>query len=174
MISVDLGLLLRPSSPWLLGTLGSHSQLTNTLWDMRRNGPLGVAVRFLRGSRMKTTAQLYEEFAAALQFPYYFGHNGPAFDECLADLEWLEASAYILAILDAQDFLVQEQPKELDLFLDSFLRTCEVWSKPIAAGEPWDRPAKPFHVLFQFSAEVAEQLPPQVSGLPVLAENCLP
>lgn len=49
----------------------------------------GLTVRTVRGSKMLTEDQLFTEVSAALQFPYYFGENWPAFDECLADLEWL-------------------------------------------------------------------------------------
>jgi hypothetical protein len=33
------------------------------------------------------------EFAASFQFPYYFGENWPAFDECINDLSWLHHAA---------------------------------------------------------------------------------
>jgi len=47
-----------------------------------------ITVR-LRGSKMKDYQGLYNEFGAALQFPYYFGENWNAFDECIKDLSWL-------------------------------------------------------------------------------------
>ena len=40
----------------------------------------------LRGRKMTTLRQLFDEFAAALQFPYYFGANKDAFDECLSEV----------------------------------------------------------------------------------------
>jgi hypothetical protein len=46
-----------------------------------------LVVRSVRGRKMTTTAQLYDEFAAALQFPPYFGENWAAFDECLSDMD---------------------------------------------------------------------------------------
>jgi Barstar (barnase inhibitor) len=30
-----------------------------------------------------------DEMAAALEFPYYFGGNRPAFNECTSDMDWL-------------------------------------------------------------------------------------
>jgi hypothetical protein len=52
-----------------------------------------LVVRTLRGVKMQTVQQLFDEFAAALQFPWYFGENWAAFDECLTDLAWLPPEA---------------------------------------------------------------------------------
>jgi len=44
---------------------------------------------------MVTEDGLYDEFAAALQSPHYFGGNGDALSECLADLSWLSAQSFM-------------------------------------------------------------------------------
>ncbi|QIS02446.1 hypothetical protein F5X71_09020 [Nocardia brasiliensis] len=50
----------------------------------------GYRVVHVRGQRMRTTTELFAEFAAAFQFPWYFGQNWAAFDECMTDLDdWL-------------------------------------------------------------------------------------
>jgi hypothetical protein len=161
-------LLFCPQPPWLLHVRGPHSDVTNNVWELQRKMSPGSIVRFLRGSRMRTTEGLYDEFAAALQFPYYFGRNGAAFDECLTDLGWLKATAYVLMVFDAEEFLANEQRTELESFIDSFERTCESWSTPDEHGEPWDHPAIPFHVLFHSTAESASQLPSRIAALPIL------
>jgi len=163
--------LLKPCEPWLLVVNMSDSDLTDRLWALTRITSPGIAVRFLRGKNMRNSEGLYNEFAAAMQFPYYFGYNGPAFDECMTDLEWLEATGYIIAIIESQEVLANEQDGELDLFLDSLRRICQHWSKPVTDGQPWDRPAKPFHVLFGCSIENSRRLPVQVRSLPRIAEE---
>src|ERR1051326_1670912 len=55
-----------------------------------------IVMRRIRGHKAKTTAALFDEMAAALQFPSYFGENWNALDECLNDLEWLPGDAYVL------------------------------------------------------------------------------
>lgn len=168
MTFINFGSLLLPAEPCLVCSVMSHSDLTNRLWNLPRTDSSGIAVRFLRGGRMKSLEGLYDEFAAAMQFPYYFGYNGAAFDECLADLEWMDASGYILTVFDAQELLVGEVPTQMDLFVQSLQRTCEFWNEPIAVGESWDRPAKPFHVIFHCTVENAGGLSPKLAGFPNL------
>ncbi|MDP2876301.1 MAG: barstar family protein, partial [Holophaga sp.] len=49
--------------------------------------PLGreenAVFRHLRGTRMGSPRQLFDEWAAVLQFPVHFGENWDALDECL-------------------------------------------------------------------------------------------
>lgn len=49
----------------------------------------GLTVLTVRGRKMRTLETLYDEMAAALQFPQYFGENWPAFNECLSEMDWL-------------------------------------------------------------------------------------
>jgi hypothetical protein len=110
---------------------------------------------------------MYDEFAAALQFPYYFGNNANAFDECLADMSWLRGSIYVLTILDSAELLGGE-PSELQPFLDAFERISVEWSKPIEKGESWDRPAVPFHFVFHFIADDIERLHRRIATAPCI------
>src|SRR6516225_3387906 len=64
-----------------------------------------AVVRRIRGHKAKTTAALFDEMAAALQFPSYFGENWNALDECLSDLEWLAGDACLLVFERAPELL---------------------------------------------------------------------
>jgi len=110
----------------------------------------GLTVRWLRGDRMRTVDGVFDEFSAAMQFPWYFGQNWGAFDECLGDLEWIEFSALVIVIFDADQVLV-EDPLDMSAFLRGVVGAYEQFAQPIDRGEWWDRPAKPFHVVLQMS-----------------------
>src|SRR5258708_1803858 len=82
------------------------------------------AVRLVRGRQMRTVSGLFNEFAASFQFPCYFGENWSAFDECLADLEWLPAVGYVLVVVNAPDVLCEEPTDEFA----TFTRICKTIS----------------------------------------------
>lgn len=108
----------------------------------------GLTARVVRGRKMRTTNGLFDEFAAALQFPLYFGENWAAFDECLADLETLPAGAgYVVTVTDPEQVLVHAGDDELQRLADSLESAASGWSQPVELGEWWDRPAVPFHVV---------------------------
>ena len=62
----------------------------------------GEAVsRIVRGKNCGSISELFHEFSAALQFPYYFGNNWDALDDCLSDLAWLKSDKIVLFITNA-------------------------------------------------------------------------
>jgi hypothetical protein len=114
---------------------------------------------------MPTTEDMFNEFAAALQFPYYFGGNWAAFDECLRDLEWLPATGYVISIFDSADMLAKEEGSQLDSLLEELESVSVEWSNPVACGESWDRPGVPFHVIFHSTTEDVPRLPPRIGAI---------
>ena len=88
------------------------------------------------------------EFARALDFPDYFGHNLDALEECLADLEWLPAKGYTLLITDAAKVLPDDE-EEYETFLEILRDAGEAWGNGQAGMGA--RRATPFHVLFAVS-----------------------
>lgn len=60
----------------------------------------GVYSAYVRGKRCKTEDDFFKEISAAFQFPFYFGENWPAMDECLCDLEWLNITKIFVVIDD--------------------------------------------------------------------------
>ncbi|MEU1952321.1 barstar family protein [Nocardia rhamnosiphila] len=97
--------------------------------SVRYRVPLGFQVRELRGSRMRTLTALYDEFAAALQFPYYFRPNKDSFDECLFSIDDSlgEAEGHVLAVRDA-DQLLADEPKERGWFASVVEECADFWS----------------------------------------------
>ncbi len=105
--------------------------------------PPGFAVRTIQGKKCRTPSDLFNEFARALAFPDYFGHNWVALEECLADLEWLPAKGYILLITDTQAVLPEDE-EEYETLLEILNDAGEAWSK----GHTAEGRRAPFHVVF--------------------------
>ncbi|WP_216898596.1 barstar family protein [Nocardia alni] len=86
-------------------------------------------VRELRGSKMRTVAGVFDEFAAAFQFPYYFGENKDAFDECLRDLDEFVGPAlgYVALVRDSSELLA-DQPGEREWFTSAIDDCARNWS----------------------------------------------
>lgn len=141
-------LIYLPNAPYLHIVGANIPEVTDFAWSLK-NSRLRVAVRFLRGKKMVTLPTLYDEFAAALQFPYYFGENWNAFSECITDLEWIPADVYVLVITHAKDLLAEESEDQLEALTNLLEEAGCEWSKPVETSQAWDRPAVAFHVIFQ-------------------------
>ncbi|MDB5311727.1 MAG: hypothetical protein JWO38_5929 [Gemmataceae bacterium] len=151
---MDLSPLLHPDRPWLQTLVADAPEVADAAAALRRAALGSAAVCVVRGQKMRTAARLFDEVAAALQFPPYFGENWDALDECLADLEWLPADqAYVVAILDAASVLDQESAEAVVLFRQILERVAREWSRPVEG--PPARPAKMFRVLLQCMPEEA-------------------
>lgn len=115
---------------------------------------VGVA-RVLRGWKMRTVDQMFDEVGAALQFPYYFGENWPAFDECLNDLQWLPAPAYLIVIVSTEQLLSSAPEPDFGVFFKNLKRATEEWPNPGEFPGNEGRPSRPFHVLLQVAPDDA-------------------
>lgn len=115
-----------PSAAPVLGELAADD---GQFSGVRYQAPDHYRVRELRGAKMRTLAGVYDEFAAAFQFPYYFGANKDAFDECLRDLDDFvgPARGYLVVVRDA-DQLLADQPTQLDWFAEAMGDAAAYWS----------------------------------------------
>lgn len=108
----------------------------------------GLTARVVRGRKMRTVGGVLDEFAAALQFPLYFGENKDAFNECISELEALPAGeGYVVMITEPEQVLADEDARELNWLARALVSAAEEWAQPVDLGEWWDRPAVPFHVV---------------------------
>ncbi len=89
---------------------------------------------------MMVCERVFQEFAAALQFPFYFGENWNAFHECVAYLDWLPDGEIKLWIVDAEKVLVDGDPDEFDILLRSLSRAAAEFSEATSF-----RAARKFH-----------------------------
>ncbi len=119
----------------------SISDVTNWAWQISNRNP-STAIRFVRGHKMKTTQSLFDEFSAAMQFPYYFGENWDAFRDCLLDLEWLSGEAHGVIVTNSHS-LLEKSPEDLEILLDDLEE----------AGSEFKQQGKRFVTLFQYEGE---------------------
>jgi hypothetical protein len=102
---------------------------------------------------MRSSPSAIGELASAYGFPEWFGNNWNALEETLGDLDWMPAIGYGIWILGADELLRAESAAEAESLLLVLDSVTTGWSRPSVVGEPWDRPACPFHVGFQFESE---------------------
>jgi hypothetical protein len=145
---MDRDALYRSDEPWFHVAATSLPEIADFGLSLTKHESLKVAVRFLRGKKMTRAEALDNECSAALQFPWYFGENWPAFDECIRDLSWLPADAYILIITHSEAVLSEEDERQFSIFLEILEKASRHWSQPVEGNESWSRPAIPFHVIF--------------------------
>jgi RNAse (barnase) inhibitor barstar len=136
--------------PYLYLAIASAKEFADYAYRLNYDKGSELAVRVVRGHKMQRLSHLYDEFAAALQFPDYFGENWDALDECLADLEWLPAAGYVLLIPNVVEVLSQEPEKQFATFVSVLSGICEEWAHATAP--------KPFHVLLQCTERDVENL----------------
>ena len=140
--------LLRSHEPWLHVFLATESDACNALGALERSTQGRAVCRVVRGHKATTEQAFFDECAAAWQFPYYFGENWDAFEECVADLEWLPAEAYVFCVTQGVHLLEKEPSGQQQRLLLVLQRIAKEWGQSTPS-----RPAKVFHVLLQCTAE---------------------
>ena len=137
--------------PFLLKSTLGLSEFDDWMNSLRSGCERYVAV--LRGERMRDFISFFQEIAAALQFPYYFGNNWNALDECIKDLGWLSAKTFIIGITNSALILSQEGNDDRHAFGVLLKDTCKAWSMPCDEDKEWGRPGRPFHIIMQCQDE---------------------
>ncbi|MGH9823901.1 MAG: barstar family protein [Blastocatellia bacterium] len=157
-VSKNLEALLKYSPPWLHLVATSPSAITDAGWSLSGDPKNPIVVRFLRGKKMQWTESLFDEFAAALQFPYYFGGNWGAFNECINDLSWLPGDAYVLVITDSHQLLSQEVDDQLPILIRVLQEAGSEWVRESEMSRALGRGPASFHAVFQCPEPELESL----------------
>src|SRR6266496_3166252 len=128
-------ILYSGQGPWFHVVGTGLSEITDFGWSLTKHESLKVNVRFLRGKKMTKVDALDTECSAALQFPWYFGENWPAFDECIRDLSWLPADVYTLIITDSMAVLSEEDEEQFSIFVEILDKASREWGQPVETTE---------------------------------------
>lgn len=152
-LSASIGVI--GGAPFLAMPLDGKGS-AEAIWSWRDSG---LTVRLIRGRKMRSIEALFNEVAAALQFPHYFGENWPAFGECLADMDWLPMGAGIAVLVsDPGEVLIDEDEGALATLVRAVDSAAATYAEPIALGEWWDRAALSFHVVLQMPSSGGEEV----------------
>lgn len=165
MSRTSLDFLWSSTSPWIYVGPGEADRAGWNPTHFYSFDGLDVCTRRLRGEKMRCTADLMNEAAAALQFFDNFGENWYALEECLCYLdEWMPAEAYVIVIERSEELLVGD-----DVALRALLATLhaagEFWSRPVEGSDRFVRGAVPFHILLNVGPQ---HLVPLNASLPQL------
>jgi hypothetical protein len=146
MISLDWNGLQSMDAPWAY-QLASDERTVDSLFLGRMLQGGREVIRILRGKRCPNAERLFQECAAALQFPYYFGENWDAMSDCLRDLEWLPGGSYVLFVTNV-NLLLADDPTSLSTFLSILTTVQAYWDDDVTPDSRWSRPRVPFRVIF--------------------------
>lgn len=136
--------LVKQEAPYFHIAVGDTKLLYKLQIQARESN--NIEFKVIRGQKCKSVTGLFNEWAAALQFPDYFGENWDAFDECLNDLDWLPADKYILFITNSH-FILKRRTKDFKVLIDTLKDAIQSWTE----GRYYDSfPTKPtpFHIIF--------------------------
>ena len=108
----------------------------------------GARLARLDGERIADKASLLRAFAAALDFPPYFGRNWDALADCLTDLAWLPPGGQAI-LYDNPAPLIRHAPAD-------WAMTSGILAE---AAERWRASGRPFVVLLRRTAGLVPTIP---------------
>lgn len=101
--------ILRPGAPGMVRLEVDADRAWAWALELREDAEAPFALRWLRGSRMRTLEAFHDEVAAALQFPPHYGHGWDALNDCFNDLEWIEGQGFLFLVLEADQVLAEAE-----------------------------------------------------------------
>jgi RNAse (barnase) inhibitor barstar len=151
--------------PWLHRITTTDSDLSDWAFRLALHSESRVVCRVIRGRQSRSTQRFFDEISAAFQFPYYFGENWNAFDECLCDLEWLPARAYLVLVSNAVHLLEAEPPADFRALIETFERIAKEWRRGRPEGLLAEVVPRPFHVVLHSVKEDEHTLDRRLIGV---------
>ena len=88
----------------------------------------GFAFFHVDGKSIARKEQLLNHMATALRFPKEFGHNWDALEDHLTDLEWLDASGYLI-YYDHIEGLLSEHPDQFETLVEILRDAVASWKE---------------------------------------------
>jgi RNAse (barnase) inhibitor barstar len=82
----------------------------------------------IEGKKITRKEQLMNAAATAMSFPDHFGNNWDALEECLTDLEWVDAEGYVL-YYDHIDGLLDAHPDQFETLVEILRDSVASWKQ---------------------------------------------
>jgi len=111
---------------WFLPT---HAEPKAVQAVAKRNG---FAFFHFEGKNISRKEQLLNHAVTALHLPDDFGHNWDALEECLTDLEWVDADGYVI-YYDHIDGLLNTHPDQFETLVEILRDAVASWKEDDAA-----------------------------------------
>lgn len=104
-----------------------------------------AVIYVLQGKKLSTRDTFFEHFAAAFQFPHYFGNNWDAFNDCIHDL-YRSGKPHVMLVSGAARLLIDSAHDDLRHLLEILQSHHQEWSESAAATTGNE---STFHVVLQ-------------------------
>ena len=127
---MDLHDLLKTDGPVFHLFVATDADALNQVTALQRAAGNRLCARIVRARKALTTAAFFDEIASAFQFPYYFGENWDALNDCVSDLDWLPGEGYAVIITHAVNLLEKESADALKHFVTVMKHAAQHWHKP--------------------------------------------
>ena len=88
----------------------------------------GFAFFHVDGKNITRKEQLMNHAATVFRFPKHFGNNWDALEECLTDLEWIDADGYVI-YYDHIDGLLAEHPDQFETLVEILRDSVKQWKE---------------------------------------------
>ncbi len=86
----------------------------------------GFAYFHIEGKNISRKEQLLNHAATALRLPEDFGHNWDALEECLTDMEWVDADGYLI-YYDHIDGFLNAHPDQFETLVEILRDAVASW-----------------------------------------------
>ncbi len=102
-------------------------------------------IAIIDGNTISDKNKLLQSFSEALAFPNYFGYNWDAFEECINDLEWLDASSYIIVLKNPENMNIGAHDHQI--LLEILNNASRAWMEGRQHNARFSTNPTPFHII---------------------------
>jgi RNAse (barnase) inhibitor barstar len=83
---------------------------------------------YLDGEDINNKQEFFQGCVSAMDLPEYFGNNWDAWEDCLTDLSWCQASSYLFYYHKSQNFATNF-PQDWAILLDILQEAIAYWQQ---------------------------------------------